>query len=221
MSPEPVTFYFDFISPYAYLAWTQIHETCRRHGRGVEAIPILFAALLDANKTKGPAEIPSKRIYVFKDTLRHAHALGVDFKPPPTHPFNPLLGLRIASIEMGADEQKRAIDALYRATWAGGPGITDPEAVATVLNDAGLDGASLVAQAGSQAIKDRVKLQTQAALERGVFGVPTMIVDGELFWGLDAFGHVERRLRGEDPVTAELWATFRDVQASSTRPGSR
>lgn len=214
---SPIRFHFDFVSPYAYLAWTQIHALAERHGRAVEPVPTLFAALLGANDTKGPAEIPAKRRYVFKETLRHAIAFRVPFRPPPSHPFNPLLGLRVASIEMPADDKRRLIDALYLATWGGGPGITDPQTVAATLDGIGLEGKALVEQAGQPEVKERLRAQTDRALELGVFGVPTMFVDGELFWGVDSFGFVEQRLRGEDPITPELLATFMDVPASAVR----
>lgn len=212
-----IRFHFDFVSPYAYLAWTQIHAIAERHGREVEPVPTLFAALLGANETKGPAEIPSKRRYVFKETLRHAFAMRVPFKPPPSHPFNPLLGLRAASLHMPAADRKRLIDALFLATWGGGPGITDPEVVIATLDAAGLSGRAIVESAGSPEVKARLKAQTDQALELGIFGVPTMIVEGELFWGVDSLGFVEQRLRGEDPITPELLASFLDVPASAVR----
>jgi len=196
----PVRFYFDFISPYAYLAWTQIDALAARHAREVELVPTLFAALLDANGQLGPAEIPSKRTYIFKDTLRSAHALGVTLRPPPAHPFNPLLGLRACSTDLAPEARARAVGALFRAVWVEGLGITDPAVVARQLDAAGLDGAALVASAATEEIKQRVRTQTAEALAHGAFGVPTMIVDGELFWGLDSLPHVERRLQGRDPI---------------------
>jgi 2-hydroxychromene-2-carboxylate isomerase len=219
--PEPVRFYFDFISPYAYLAFTQIHAVASRAGREVELTPILFAALLDANGTIGPAEVPTKRIYVFKDTLRSAHALGVAFAPPPAHPFNPLLALRVASIDMPEEDRRRLVGALYTAVWGGGPGVVEEANVARVANDAGFDGEALVRAAGTPEIKQRVRTRTDEAIALGVFGVPTTRVDGELFWGLDSLAHAERRMRGEDPVTPELLAGFRDVPAQSVRARMR
>ena len=95
----PLLFYFDFISPYAFLAWTQIRGIAARCEREVEPVPVLFAGLLNAHDQKGPAEIPAKRRYLFKDIARKAHRLGVaSVAPPPAHPFNPLLPLRIASL---------------------------------------------------------------------------------------------------------------------------
>jgi 2-hydroxychromene-2-carboxylate isomerase len=215
----PVRFYFDFISPYAYLASTQIGALAARHGRTVELVPILFAGLLEANGQLGPAEIPRKRTYVFKDATRIAHALGVVLRPPPAHPFNPLLGLRVCSADLAPELRARAVATLFRAVWAGGPGITDPATVERLLDDAGLPGAALVASAATDQIKQRVRSQTDDALAHGAFGVPTMLVDGELFWGVDSLPHVERRLEGNDPIDGIDIAAFltMPVQASRRR----
>jgi 2-hydroxychromene-2-carboxylate isomerase len=95
---QMVRFYFDFISPYAYLASTQLDGIAARTQVTIERVPVLFAALLDAHGQKGPAEIPAKRRYTWKDVSRKCHAAGVPIAPPPSHPFNPLLGLRVASL---------------------------------------------------------------------------------------------------------------------------
>jgi len=216
----PVTFYFDYISPYAYLAWTQIHRCVERSGRDVEPVPVLFAALLDANGQKGPAEIARKRAYIFKDVIRSAHALGEPIAPPATHPFNPLLALRVTTADLRASERRTVIDAVFRAAWARSIDVTDPRRMTELLDGAGLDGKALVEWAASPTAKDQVRANTAAALEAGAFGVPTMIVDGELFWGLDSFPHVEIRLRGEDPVDATSLHAWTRVVPSARRPGS-
>ena len=194
---SPIAFHFDFISPYAYLAWTQIHDLAQRFGRAVAPVPTLLAPLLAHGATKGPAEIPAKRRYMFFDVLRSAHVLGVPIAPPSSHPFNPLLALRVASLDLGADEKRRLVGALYTAVWATGHGVETPEKVAAVATEAGFDGADLVRRASEQSIKDRLRKQTEDAIAAGVFGVPTAIADGEMFWGLDSFAHLERHLRGE------------------------
>lgn len=216
----PVAFYFDFVSPYAFIAWTQIHAIAERNGRGVEPIPVLFAGLLDAHGTKGPAEIPAKRAYTFRDAYRKAHRLGLPaLKPPPSHPFNPLLGLRVAATPLAMDVKRRLIDALYDATWVRGTGIETPEAVAAAATRAGLDGEALVRQAQTPEAKQRLRAATAQAVAHGVFGVPTVLVDGEIFWGTDGVELVEAFLRGEDPVPKDLsWA---ERPASAIRPGSR
>lgn len=214
-------FYFDFISPYAYLGWRRIHDVAARHGRAVVARPVLFAALLDAHGQRGPAEIPSKRIYTWKHVVRLAHEQGVTLEPPPAHPFNPLAALRTVSMIEDPGRQRRAIDALYDATWGGGGGVADAADVARALDAAGLPGARLVEAAGRPDAKVRLRAETDTAIARGVFGVPTVVVDDEVFWGQDSFGHVEAFLRGEDPASEAAIARWRGLPAGAVRPGSR
>ena len=216
---EPLRFCFDFVSPYAYLAWSEIHDLAARHRRIVEPVPVLFAALLDRFGHKGPAEIAPKRMYMFKNALRLAGERGIALSPPPAHPFNPLLALRLAGLEQPAEQRRRVIDVLYAAVWGGGPGVTDPGVVARILTDAGFDGDRLVARAGQPEAKARLRAATDAAIESGVFGVPTAIVDGELFWGLDAHPHIDAFLAGDDCISPELVTRWRDLPAQSRRPG--
>jgi 2-hydroxychromene-2-carboxylate isomerase len=218
--PPALTFYFDYISPYAYLAWTQIHRLAERNGRRVEPVPVLFAALLDANGQKGPAEITRKRTYIFKDVVRSARVLGEPIAPPATHPFNPLLALRVTGADMPAADRRTLIDAIFRATWAGSIDVTDAHRMTEILGGAGLDGKALVDWAGTPEAKDRVRTNTKAALDAGAFGVPTVLVDGELFWGLDSFPHIDNRLRGNDPVDAPTLQAWTRVVPSARRPGA-
>jgi 2-hydroxychromene-2-carboxylate isomerase/predicted enzyme related to lactoylglutathione lyase len=217
---KKLTFYFDFISPYAYLAWTQIHPLAARHGCQIVPRPLLFAALLDANGQKGPAEIPRKRLYTFKDSVRSAARLGVPIAAPASHPFNPLLALRVASFEMKPEPQRALIDALFAATWTKSVDVTVAANVAEVARGAGLDGPQLVEWAKTDDAKDRVKKTTAEALEAGAFGVPTMVVDDELFWGLDSLPNLERLLEGKDPVAGVPKAPWANVVASASRPAS-
>jgi 2-hydroxychromene-2-carboxylate isomerase/catechol 2,3-dioxygenase-like lactoylglutathione lyase family enzyme len=215
---KTLAFYFDFISPYAYLAWTQVHAVAARHGCEVEPRPLLFAALLDANGQRGPAEIPRKRLYTFKDVVRSAHRLGVPLGAPATHPFNPLLALRVASAELEAKARTALVDALFEATWVKGLDVTREDVVVAAADSGGLDGASLVLWAKSPEAKERVKKTTAEALELGAFGVPTMVAGGELFWGLDSLANLDRFLDGEDPLSGGQGAAFARVAPSATRP---
>jgi 2-hydroxychromene-2-carboxylate isomerase len=214
---SPILVHLDFISPYADLAWTQIHALAAKYERAVEPVPTLLAALLGHSGTLGPGEIPAKRIYTFKDVLRTAKVLGVPLAPPPSHPFNPLVALRVAGLPMDAAVRKRLIDALYVATWGGGGGVETPDKVAAVATSVGLDGAALVELASQPEAKEHLKRVTAEAIEANVFGVPTMRVDGELFWGFDSFAHLERCLRGEDPLRSLDLASFRDIRPSASR----
>jgi 2-hydroxychromene-2-carboxylate isomerase len=214
---DPVRFLFDYLSPYAYLAWKRIHALAERHDREVEPIPVLLAALLTANGQKGPAEIPAKRRWVIRDVARTARAIGVPLSPPPSHPFNPLLALRVSALPMRRGERRRLIDALWDATWGGGAGVEDPRVVAGIASSVGQDGEALVRAAGEPEGKHRVRRHTEEAIAAGAFGVPTVIVGAELFWGYDALGHVERLLAGDDLLDPELVARWEALPASATR----
>jgi|GEM_PF-45418 len=220
MSSSPLRFHFDYLSPYAYLAWTQVHALATRHGRAVEPVPVLFAALLDAWGTKGPAEVPPKRAYVFKDVVRSARRLDVPIAPPPSHPFNPLLALRASSLPMEPAQRLALVSALFRETWGGGRGVTEPSVIASCANDSWLDGGDIVRRANEPAAKDRLRAQSARAVEEGVFGVPTVLVDGECFWGLDALPHLEAHLRGDDPVDEALLQRWGHVAPTAVRPAA-
>ena len=208
-------FYFDVISPYAYIAWRRVHELARKVERDVEPVPILFAALLAHYGHRGPAEIAPKKLYTFKHVVRVAAELGVPIEPPPHHPFNPLLPLRIAT----AARTRPVIDALFDAVWNGGGGTEDPEALARFLDARGLSGRELVASASHAETKDALRRATEDAIAVGVFGVPTIAIDDELFWGQDSFAHVEAFVAGRDPARAAA-ARWAGITASATRPGS-
>lgn len=213
----PIRFYFDVISPYAYLAFRALPAIAERHGRPIELEPVLFAALLDHHGQKGPAEIPAKRAYLLKDVVRKAHALGVaPVALPPAHPFSPLLALR-AILAVEGDARRAAADALFAAVWAGGPGVETAEGVSALLTAAGLDGPAIVARTADPAVKARLRDGTARAIEAGVFGVPTMLVDGELFFGVDALPFLDQFLSGHDPVSPALVARWAALPASASR----
>jgi 2-hydroxychromene-2-carboxylate isomerase len=218
MAQTPLRFCFDYLSPYAYLAWTRMPAIAARHGRTVEPVPVLLAAMLNALGNVGPAEIPPKRVYVFKHTSRIAHEFGVPLVPPPAHPFNPLLALRVTATVEDLDARGRLVSALFTAVWGGGgKGVESPEAVAAAIQAAGLEAAPLLAAAGTQEVKDRVRRNTEAALAAGAFGVPSILADGELFFGVDSLGHLERFLRGEDPLAQVDLERWRDLPATASR----
>jgi 2-hydroxychromene-2-carboxylate isomerase len=214
------TFYFDFISPYAFLGWRHVRAIARRHGRHVEPVPVLFAGLLRAHGTKGPAEVPAKRSYLVYDIARKAHRLGIaGMKPPPAHPFNPLFALRVASVDMPADARERVIDALFDAAWTKCRAIDTLEAVGAALADAEIDPKPLVAAATTPELKARLRERTDAVIKSGVFGVPTVVAEGELFWGTDSLEDLDRLVSGNMPPGAELakdW-NWEGLPAAATR----
>ncbi len=168
--------YFDVISPYAYLYATQRH---RLHPRlHLAPVPILFAGLLGHWGHKGPAEIPSKRVHTYRHVAWLADRLGVPLRLPPRHPFNPLRALRLLTA-LGAPWP--AVERALAFVWAEG---RDPEQDWAALGTAlGVDDPGAACE--SPAVKLRLREATDAALAAGVFGVPTVAVAGQIFWGLD------------------------------------
>jgi 2-hydroxychromene-2-carboxylate isomerase len=219
--PGPITLYVDVISPFAYVAYKALPAIAAAAGREVEVVPVLFAAILNAHGQKGPAEIPAKRAYAFKDAYRKAHGVGLPgIVPPPSHPFNPLLALRAASTDMDEGVRRRFVDALFDAVWRDGTGVETPEAVAACARRVGLDADAVLRAASEPAIKERLRATTERAIEAGVFGVPTMVADGEVFWGVDALPHLALHLEGRDPVPTDALARWGGLPASAARnPG--
>ena len=201
-----IDFYFDFVSPYAYFAWARVSRFATSRDLDLHLKPVLLAALLNHWGQKGATEVPPKRAFVLRDCMRYAGREGLAFEVPPTYPFNPLSALRVALPEVAGREQSAVIDALFGAAWGRGEAIDTPTAVADVLDRAGLDGQGLVDRTRATSVKERLKAQTDHAMEKGVFEVPTMIVGEELFWGHGQFDAIERFLegdRGYDPARIE------------------
>jgi 2-hydroxychromene-2-carboxylate isomerase len=184
-----ITFHLDFISPYAYLAFEQLPRVLEGLTYEVEYKPLLFAGLLKHHGQRGPAEIPGKREWTYRQALWHAHALGIPMQMPAAHPFNPLGLLRLA-LACGAN--RYVCETLFRHAWRGGADAADParlQALAATLQPAR-------DPAGAE-VKAELKANTDAAIAQGVFGVPTCAVDGKLFWGLDALPMLRAYLAGD------------------------
>lgn len=214
---KTIHFVFDFLSPYAYLAATQIDRIAKEHNCHVAHVPVLFAALLNHHGQLGPAEIPSKRAYVMKNCVRLAAELGVPLQPPRTHPYNPLLALRVATVEMPQADTSKLLHSLWQAAWVTGGGLDGPEVVRDAIVDAGLDADVILQQAGESDPKKKLISNGQWAIDAGVFGVPTFLADQELFWGVDSLSHLENYLRGEDCVTQDQVRAWANIEPSSVR----
>jgi len=217
MSVDRLDYYFDFLSPYAYFAWPRAKAACAARGLELAPHPVLLAGLLNHWGQLGPAEVPPKREFTFKDCFRYAGLHGIPFIGPTSHPFNPLLVLRLASKEVAGDQQIAVIDALWHAVWGVGIDPASAAEVTAALDAAGLEGATLVAKAQTPPAKEALRLETAAALEHQVFGVPTFIAGGELFWGNDRIDSLERYLDGKDTVDEQALSVFRSRPSSVQR----
>ncbi|UTY59259.1 2-hydroxychromene-2-carboxylate isomerase [Massilia sp. erpn] len=202
---ETVKFYFDPISPFAWLATKQIARI-EAAGVRVEMQPILFAAMLNAHGQKGPAEIPAKKELTFRDVMRQAKAQGLRFVGPPGHPFNPLTALRMASAIGDNGERQRFVTALFAAIWEDGLNPHDAAAIAGIADRCGLNGVALLDATGTPAIKQALADNTEQAIAAGIFGVPSFVYQEEIFWGADRIDSLLRRIAGERIDEAQLAA---------------
>ena len=211
-------FYVDYISSNAYLAWLALPRLAAKYDVEIEPVPVLFAGLLEAHGQLGPAEVPAKVLWMWKNNLRKAAQLGAPLNRPAYHPFNPLLALRASSLPMDGEQRCAFAEGLLKAVWVRELHVSEPEVVASIAGEAGLDGATIVAAAATPEAKARLRAQTDAAIAAGVFGVPSMEIDGELFWGYDDLPQLELLLAGKDPLDPEevrRWSG--PPQASSVR----
>lgn len=199
---KELVFYFDPISPFVHLAFERLPQVLAGCSYVVEYRPVLLAGLLQHWGQKGPAEVEPKRAW----TLRHVHWLaqqqGTALDTPVLHPFNPLPLLRLA-LASSADMRpnRRVVQALLRHVWVGGADASDParleamtEEIAPVLDPA------------SPAVKQALRQHTEAAVQAGVFGVPTITCDGRLFWGLDALPMLRDAMTGGTWFEGQAWA---------------
>jgi len=170
------TWYFDFISPFAWIGLHRLKELPA--DIQIEYRPVLFAGILQHWGQKGPAEITAKRRYTYRWVHWWSAQLGVPLRFPAAHPFNPLHHLRLA-IACGCAPE--AIRTIYESVWTTGEDAADPARFAELLKNLGVSEDELQ----NPEIKVRLKGNTDEAIQRGVFGVPTLEVEGELFWGAD------------------------------------
>jgi 2-hydroxychromene-2-carboxylate isomerase len=205
MAAQPVvTLYVDPISPYVWLSAASAVERIEAAGAEVRLQPVLFAAMLNAHGHKGPAEIPAKRAYTFRDVMRQAARQGLRFAGPPGHPFNPLLALRMCTALTDQAQRRRLLLALLSACWEHGADISDAVTLAGIAGECGFDGDALLDSAQQPAVKQALAAATEQAIADGVFGVPTFRLGDELFWGGDRVDALLWRLQGHAIDEARL-----------------
>lgn len=191
MKKPVVNFYLDFLSPYSYFAWLGHTDLpC-----DFKYLPIPMGSLFSHWEMKGPGQIPPKRDYLLKQCFIYAAKHGIEFKPPLSHPFNPLYVLRIADSQDGA-MQKQLITLFFEAIWSRGMDLSSPDTIAELLQENGLS-VELIDQATTNEVKQKLKSNVKRAIASRVFGVPSFECDGELFWGNDSLKLLREKLDGE------------------------
>jgi 2-hydroxychromene-2-carboxylate isomerase len=198
---KQITFYFDVISPYAYLAFEKLPQALEGISHSVMYKPVLFGAILQHFGQLGPAEIAPKRTWTYQQIQWLAKEQGTPLTMPASHPFNPMALLRLGLACGSAGACNRYItESLLRHVWQGGADAADPVRLQTLAEQLKPKRAI-----DDPSVKAELKANTDAAIAQGVFGVPTMQVDGQLFWGLDALPMLRAYLLGDAWFDTVAW----------------
>lgn len=198
-----ITFHFDFISPYAYLAFEHLPQALEGLTYSVAYRPVLFGALLKHHGQLGPAEIPSKRTWTYRQVLWLGREHGIPIQLPATHPFNPLPHLRLAlATSADGDVNRYVAETLLRDVWRTGAEPGDEARLAACAAQL-----RQLRAPDSDEVKAQLRKNTDEAIARGVFGVPACEVDGRVFWGFDGLGMLRAYLAGDAWFEGEDWTT--------------
>lgn len=190
-------FYFDYGSPYSYLADTQVKAIAQRADATLVRKPMLLGGVFKATGNHSPAELPQKSAWSGFDMPMWARHYGVPFQRNPFFPVNTLALMRGAAAAQIDGTFERYHPAVFKAMWVEGRNLNDMKEVAAVLSAAGLDPEKFGARIQDQDVKDRLKATTDEAVARGVFGAPTCFVDKMMFFGNDRLPFVELALKEE------------------------
>jgi 2-hydroxychromene-2-carboxylate isomerase len=192
-----ITFWLDFVSPFAYLAFERLPQALEGCSYAVGYRPVLFAGMLQHHGHKGPAEIEPKRAWTFRHVHWLAHERGIALDTPAQHPFNPLPLLRLA---LACGPNRRVCETIFRHAWRGGADAIDAARLAALQAEL----APPRDPAGTD-VKAELKAATDEAIARGVFGVPSFELDGRVFWGLDALPMLAAALKGDAWFDGPAW----------------
>ncbi len=193
----PIDFYFDFSSPYGYLASTQIDALAERHGRTVTWRPFLLGAVFQHTGSQPLLSIPMKNDYAMIDMPRMARLYGVPIRMPSTFPFMAVPACRAFYwlVDQGREDTAKAFArAMFKAAFVDDRPVASPSNVVEIAGEVGVDGEALAAALKDPAMKSRLREEVDAAIARNVFGSPYIVVDGEPFWGADHLPLIERGL---------------------------
>lgn len=201
---KKIDFYFDFLSPYSYVAWTWVRSSHYEFNY----LPVSVPNIIAHYKTLGPAQIAPKRNYLFKDLLRVTKMNNIPFTTPLHLPFNSLYALRLSLKNVAQEFQKEVIDAIFRGGWEYGLDIGNDEVLKEILKEKNLPIIDLFSRMEDKSSRFELKKNIEDALNRSVFGVPSFLVDEEMFWGNDSIKYLEMYLAQLDPLDHNQYRNF-------------
>jgi 2-hydroxychromene-2-carboxylate isomerase len=208
-----ITFYLDFISPYAWLAFEEMPQALMGLSYSVTYKPLLFAALLKHHGQLGPAEIPAKRDWTYRQVQWLAHSKGLALDMPAAHPFNPLGLLRVSlATDAKGQPNRNVCETLFKHVWVGGADAADPTRMAAITQQL-----APKRDPSDDSVKAQLRAHSDEAIGAGVFGVPAFEVDGKVFWGLDGLPMLRAYLEGDTWFDGPFWNAAMDVPAGVVR----
>ncbi len=196
-----ITFYLDFISPYAWLAFEELPQALMGLSYSVTYKPLLFAALLKHHGQLGPAEIAAKRDWTYRQVQWLAHSKGRTLDMPAAHPFNPLGLLRLAlATDPNGQPNRYVCETVFRHVWEGGQDAADATRLSSLTQQL-----TPARDPGDESVKAQLRAHAEEAIAKGVFGVPALEVDGKVFWGLDGIPMLRAYLEGDAWFDGPCW----------------
>ena len=210
---KQITFYLDFISPYAYLAFEKLPQALEGLSYHVVYKPVLFGGILKHHGQLGPAEIAPKRDWTYRQVLWLAHTHGIELQMPSAHPFNPLALLRLAvACDARGSPNRYVCETLFRHVWRGGADAADATRLQALAAELPTHD-----DVTSDPVKTRLKANTEDAIANGVFGVPMFEVDGKLFWGMDALPMLRAWLENDAWFSGSDWDSVNRIGVGISR----
>ncbi len=209
-----ITFHLDFVSPYAFLAFECLPGALQGLSVHVRYRPVLLAGLLQHHGQLGPAEVAPKRDWIYRQVAWLGHTRGVPLDMPAQHPFNPLplLRLAVACGDAHGLPNRHVCERIFRHVWQSGADAVDPERLAALRAEL-----QPPMDPDSAPVKARLRAHTDAAIATGVFGVPSMVADGRLFWGLDGLPMLRACLEGDPWFQSGVWELAPDRPVGARR----
>ena len=205
-----VDHYFDFVSPFAYLLHEQLGQLPNE--TEIQHVPVLFAGLLKHWRQVGPVELESKRLFTYQHTTWIANKLGIEFRTPDPHPFNPLPYLRLS---IALKNKPEVVAAIYRTIWTENVDANTPKCFNRICEKLELkDTEGLIT---NLAVKESLKANTQNAIDKGVFGVPTLMIGSKLFWGLDSLDFAIACLTDDTTLESDEMQRLGDIRYGAKR----
>lgn len=195
---KDVDYYFDFLSPYSYLSWHLSAAIRENHEIKINYRPVMMTSLFSHFEIKPPGEVAPKREFMLKQCFRISHKNNIPFQTPKTHPFNPLYALRLATVAASGRLQAKVIETLWKIGWTQGLDLGDPDVLEQELAKNEIPAKEIMENSFSPEAKNEIKNNIKLAKEQMAFGVPSWVIDGELFWGTDSLDDLQNTLNGKD-----------------------